>query len=174
MPRTTTPPPPECPAKCREAVQSGVCDQSCTPYSSICGECIPRTTPPPPQCPARCKAAILIGVCDESCSAYTAICGPCTPTTAPPTPPPPGYLPPPAENSRSSSPLLSNSIAIPPPPQLQRRVTNNVRTGVAKITKSRISRPTTTRGGRKDSGPARRPRNNWDLYLREGIVRVKG
>ena len=105
VPKTTTPPPPECPAKCREAVQSGVCDQSCTAYTSICGECIPRTTPPPPQCPARCKAAILIGVCDESCSAYTAICGPCTPTTAPPTPPPPGYLPPPAENSRSSSPL---------------------------------------------------------------------
>jgi len=174
----TTPPPPQCPARCREAIQTGNCDESCTAYTSICGECVP----PPPQCPARCQAAVLSGKCDSSCTAYNDVCGPCVPTTTTTTTTPPplpgGYLPPPPENPRSSSPHLGNSIALQPRPQFNRKVAENVRSGssglVSQITKNRVAQPNIKRGGRKDSRPSNRPRNNWDLYFREGIVKKKG
>ena len=172
----TTPPPPQCPARCRDAISSGNCDPSCNSYSNICGQCIPKTTPPPPpQCPSKCQKAISTGKCDPTCNEYNTICGRCTPT--PPPALPGGYLPPP-ETSRSTAPQLGNSLSLQPRAQFARKGTDNVRSSSGQV--SRISRNRNNdsqgirRGGRKDTRPTRKPRNNWDLYFREGIVKRKG
>jgi len=170
----TTPRPPQCPAKCRKAISTGKCDPSCNSYSAICGQCVPKTTPRPPQCPAKCRKAVNTGKCDPSCTQYNTICGPCTPSTAPVLQG--GYLPPP-EASRSFSPQLGNSITLQSKTQFARKAARgNIRNSAVKVSrKQKKGKSGQRRGGRKDARtPTRRPRNNWDLYFQEGIVKKKG
>merc|ERR1712055_1270913 len=149
-------------------------------YSDICGPCYPKTTPPPPQCPSKCRNAIQTGNCDPSCDAYASICGPCTPPpplySPPPSQPTGGYLPPP-ETSRSFSPQLRNSVVLPSQSQFARKNHGKVQTSPAQKARLPRNKKKTSpglRGGRKNTSPTRRPRNNWDLYFREGIVKRKG
>merc|ERR1711936_180623 len=179
-PPKTTPPPPQCPSRCQDAITTGNCEPSCNSYNSICGRCTPRTTPPPPKCPSKCRNAIQTGNCDPSCDAYNSICGPCSPPpplySPPPSQPTGGYLPPP-ETSRSFSPQLRNSVVLPSQSQFSRKNPRKVQTSPAQIARLPRNKKKTSlgvRGGRKNTSPTRRPRNNWDLYFREGIVKRKG
>merc|ERR1712066_463560 len=193
------PTPPQCPAKCKDAVRSGQCDPSCNQYNDVCGPCVPK-------CPQKCKDAIRTGNCDLSCSSYNDICGVCTPrtTTTPrprprPTEPPAAYLPPPGGRNGGSQALglrsggersfARNSIALPPRSQFSRKANVNQRNHSSQSNqkthpnrRNKFGRnqrqfnqqPASTSSAQQQNRNPISGRGNWDLFGKLGLISRKG
>jgi len=181
---TTTPPAPTCPARCQPSYQApGSCDPSCNDYANICGTrpCQPTTTPAPPQCPSACRPGFQSnGRCEPQCDValcgYDPDCDPPPLSPPEPTEAPLGYLPPPPEYGRSGSlntkqqnrRPLNSSLSLPRRPKFSRKQSSRFGGARARTTSQKLKqRP---RGERENTSPVR---NNWDLYLRTGIIQRK-
>jgi len=78
---------------------------------------------------------------------------------------------------RNLSASRGNSITLGRRPQFARKASglvNSPSSKVARIPARKVKSRPNTRVGRKGINPTRKPRNNWDLYFREGIVKRKG